>query len=54
MDSGLNSKKVVLSRDLLKLYYDGMSGEVVVRDKLRTIKLYLEEGNVVYAEGVDN
>jgi hypothetical protein len=30
-----------------------MSGEVVVRDKLRTIKLYLEEGNVVYAEGVD-
>ncbi|NNG08192.1 MAG: hypothetical protein HKM90_10735 [Desulfobacteraceae bacterium] len=53
MVSGLNSKKVVLSRELLKLYYDGMSGEVVVRDKLRTIKLYLEEGNVVYAEGVD-
>ena len=53
MVTGLNSKKEVLSRELLKLYYDGMSGEVVVRDRVRTIKLYLEEGNVVYAEGVD-
>ncbi|UCB50681.1 MAG: hypothetical protein JSW56_07400 [Deltaproteobacteria bacterium] len=49
----MNSKKVVLSRELLKLYYDGMSGEVVVTDKLRTIRIYLDEGNVVYAEGVD-
>jgi len=53
MNFGLNSKKVVLSRELLRLYYDGMSGEVVVRDKLRTIRIYLDEGNVVYAEGVD-
>jgi hypothetical protein len=53
MISGLNSKKVVLSRELLKLYYDGMSGEMVVRDQLRTIRIYLDEGNVVYAEGVD-
>lgn len=53
MNFRLNSKKVVLSRELLRLYYDGMSGEVVVRDKLRTIRIYLDEGNVVYAEGVD-
>ncbi len=53
MISAVNSKKVVLSRELLKLYYDGMSGEVVVTDKLRTIRIYLDEGNVVYAEGVD-
>jgi hypothetical protein len=52
MISDLNSKKVVLSRELLKLYYDGMSGEVIVKDKRRTIRIYLEEGNVVYAEGV--
>ncbi len=53
MNFGLNPKKVVLSRELLRLYYDGMSGEVVVRDKLRTIRIYLDEGNVVYAEGID-
>jgi hypothetical protein len=53
MNSGLNSNRALLSRELLKLYYDGMSGEVVVRDKLRTVKIYLDEGNVVYAEGVD-
>jgi hypothetical protein len=53
MNSGLNQNSVVISRELLKLYYDGRSGEVVVSDKLRTIKIYLEEGNVVYAEGVD-
>ncbi len=53
MNSGMDPNRVVLSRELLKLYYDGMSGEVVVSDKLRTIKIYLEEGNVVYAEGVD-
>ncbi|MGD9040422.1 MAG: hypothetical protein PVH82_12350 [Desulfobacteraceae bacterium] len=49
----MNSTRRVLSRDLLRLYYDGMSGEVVVSDRLRTIKIYLDEGNVVYAEGVD-
>jgi hypothetical protein len=53
MNSGLNQNRVVLSRELLKLYYDGRSGEVVVSDEIRTIKIYLEEGNVVYAEGVD-
>jgi len=53
MNSGLNQNSVVISRELLKLYYDGRSGEVVVSDKRRTIKIYLEEGNVVYAEGVD-
>ncbi len=53
MISGLNSKKLVLSRELLKLYYDGMSGEVIVRDNQQTITIYLDEGNVVYAEGVD-
>lgn len=53
MVSGLNSKKVLLSSQLLKLYYDGMSGEVTVRDRRRTIRIYLEEGNVVYAEGSD-
>ena len=53
MNSGLNQNSVVVSRELLKLYYDGRSGEVVVSDKLRAIKIYLEEGNVVYAEGVD-
>ncbi len=53
MNFGLNAKKVLLSRELLKLYYDGMSGEVVVRDKLRSIRIYLDEGNVVYAEGVN-
>jgi hypothetical protein len=53
MNSNINPNRVVLSRELLKLYYDGMSGEIVVRDKLRTIKIYLDEGNVVYAEGVD-
>lgn len=52
MNSGTNPNRVV-SRELLKLYYDGMSGEVIVSDKVRTIKIYLEEGNVVYAEGVD-
>ena len=52
MNSGLNQNSVVISRELLKLY-DGRSGEVVVSDKRRTIKIYLEEGNVVYAEGVD-
>lgn len=53
MNSNINPIRVVFSRELLKLYYDGMSGEVVVSDKLRTIKIYLDEGNVVYAEGVD-
>ncbi|KPK29809.1 MAG: hypothetical protein AMK69_05475 [Nitrospira bacterium SG8_3] len=53
MNSNMNRNRVVLSRELLKLYYDGMSGEIVVSDKLRTIKIYLDEGNVVYAEGVD-
>lgn len=53
MNSGLHPDRVLLSRELLKLYYDGLSGEVVVRDKLRTITIYLDEGNVVYAEGVD-
>ena len=53
MNSGLDPNRVFLSRELLKLYYDGLSGEVVVRDKLRTIRIYLDEGNVVYAEGVD-
>ena len=53
MVSDLNSKKVVISRELLKLYFDGMSGEVVVQDKSREIKIYIEEGNVIYAEGVD-
>ena len=53
MNSDLNANRIVLSRELLKLYYDGMSGEVVVRDKLRTIRIYMDEGNVVYAEGGD-
>jgi hypothetical protein len=53
MNFSMNSTRRVLSRDLLRLYYDGMSGEVVVSDRLRTIKIYLDEGNVVYAEGVD-
>ncbi len=53
MVSSLNAEKVPLSRELLKLYYDGMSGEVLIRDRRRTIKIHLEEGNVVYAEGVD-
>ena len=53
MVSGSNSKKGVLSSELLKLYFDGMSGEVLVQDKSRRIRLYLEEGNVIYAEGVD-
>ncbi len=53
MASSLNKEKVPLSRELLKLYYDGMSGEVLIRDRRRTIKIHLEEGNVVYAEGVD-
>jgi hypothetical protein len=53
MNSGLNPNRVVLCKELLRLYYEGMSGELVVSEKLRTIKIYLEEGNVVYAEGVD-
>jgi hypothetical protein len=53
MVSGLNSKKILISSQLLRLYYDGMSGEVIVRDKRRTIKICLEEGSVVYAEGID-
>jgi hypothetical protein len=53
MNADLNANRIVLSRELLKLYYDGMSGEAVVRDKLRTIRIYIDEGNVVYAEGGD-
>jgi hypothetical protein len=53
MNFGLNQNKVVLSRELLKLYYDGMSGEAIVRDGIQTIRIYLDEGDVVYAEGVD-
>jgi hypothetical protein len=53
MNSDLNANRVVLSRELLKLYYDGVSGEAVIRDKLWTTRIYIDEGNVVYAEGGD-
>lgn len=53
MDSTPNSREVFLSSLLLKLYLDEMTGVVTVKDNRRSVKVYLQRGHVVYADGVD-
>jgi len=53
MESDQNSKKIFLSRLLLKLNNDGMSGVVTVKDNKRALKIYFKNGHVVYADGID-
>jgi len=51
--SSQDSKKDLLSTLLLKLHHDTVTGVVTVKDNQRTIKIYLNNGHIVYADGID-
>lgn len=53
MNTDQNSKKVILTSLLLKLHNDNMTGVVTVKDSQKAIRIYLQGGHVVYAEGID-
>lgn len=53
MDVTPNENKVLLPNLLLKLHNDGLTGVVTVKDNRRTLKIYLKDGHVVYADGID-
>jgi hypothetical protein len=53
MVTDANKKKVFLSRLLLKLYHEGKTGVVTVTNNRRRLMIYLKNGHVVYAEGID-
>lgn len=53
MNTDQNSKKVILTSLFLKLHNDNMTGVVTVKDSQKAIKIYLQGGHVVYAEGID-
>ena len=53
MDDSLNSGKVFLAGLLVKLHHDKMTGVVTVKDNQRALKIFLKEGYVVYADGID-
>jgi hypothetical protein len=53
MDASLNSNKVFLANLLLRLHSDEMTGVVTVKDNRRALKIYLKQGHVVYADGID-
>ncbi|MBN2124309.1 MAG: DUF4388 domain-containing protein [Deltaproteobacteria bacterium] len=53
MDARRNSERVMLPTLLLKLHHDEMTGVVTVKDDRRALRIYLNRGHVVYADGVD-
>jgi hypothetical protein len=53
MKASLHSKTVSLSNLLLKLHYECTTGVVTIKDDRRAIRVYLKNGHVVYADGID-
>ena len=53
MNTDQNSKKVIHTSLMLKLHNDNMTGVVTVKDSQKAIRIYLQGGHVVYAEGID-
>ncbi|MBN1101950.1 MAG: hypothetical protein JXL84_00905 [Deltaproteobacteria bacterium] len=53
MDANPNSKELFLANLLLKLHHDEMTGVVTVKDNRRALRIYLQRGHIVSAEGID-
>jgi hypothetical protein len=53
MDETPNSKELFLANLLLKLHHDEMTGIVTVKDNQRALRVYLQRGHIVCAEGID-
>jgi hypothetical protein len=53
MDANPNAKELFLPNLLLKLHHDEMTGVVTVKDNRRALRIYLQRGNIVCAEGLD-
>ncbi|MFC1824437.1 DUF4388 domain-containing protein [Thermodesulfobacteriota bacterium] len=53
MDDSPNSVRVYLSHLLLKLHQDHATGIVSVKDNRRAMKVYIKEGHIVFADGID-
>jgi len=47
------SKTVSLANLLLKLHRDETTGVVTVKDERRTLRIYFQDGGLVYADGID-
>ena len=53
MTVNANLRTVSLANLLLKLHHDQTTGVVTVKDERSTIRIYLQGGEVVYADGID-
>jgi hypothetical protein len=53
MDANPNGKELFLANLLLKLHRDEMTGVVTVKDNRRALRVYLQRGHIVCAEGID-
>lgn len=53
MDASPNSKELFLANLLLKLHHDEMTGVVTVMDNRRALRIYLQRGHILCAEGID-
>lgn len=53
MDANPNNKELFLANLLLKLHHDEMTGVVTVKDNRRALRVYLQRGHIVCAEGID-
>lgn len=53
MDASPNSKELFLAKVLLKLHHDEMTGVVTVKDNRRALRIHLQRGHIVCAEGID-
>ena len=46
-------KKITLSRLFFKVYHEKKSGVVIIKDDALTIKIFLDNGLLIHAEGID-
>jgi hypothetical protein len=53
MDSDQISKKPSLSGLLLKLHHENMTGIITAKSGLKSIVIYMRDGHVVYADGIE-
>ena len=53
MDADVHPNRVFLANLLLKLHRDKMTGVVTAKDDQRAIKIYVKDGFVVFADGID-
>ena len=53
MGTSSESKKTQLPALLIKLYRDHMTGMVTVKDDRRSLRIYLKEGYIISADGME-